>query len=291
MTSIRMLRELLDEPDVTDVLVNDGTDVWCERHGVLERVGSLAPGDIDVELERVLAPIGRRLDRRHPMVDARLSDGTRVSAIVAPVATRGTCVAFRSLRHHRFEPADFASDSVTEAELLALLHERRNVLVSGATGSGKTSLLGSLVSSVSHSERVVVMEDLHEIVADHPHLLRLEARPPTADDPIGIDLDDLLRASLRLRPDRLVVGEVRGAEAVTLVNALNTGHLGSLPTIHANSAHDALGRLALLLHRSLPAVDPRTIDAMVKAAVHVVIHLARDESGSRRVRQVLRLPR
>jgi pilus assembly protein CpaF len=257
----------------------------------MHRAGSLAPGAIDVELERILAPIGRRLDRLHPIVDARLADGTRVSAVVSPIAVHGTCVAFRLLRHRRFTVADFTSDTTSADELLTLVDERRNVLVSGATGSGKTSLLGALVSAVSPHERVVILEDVHELVTSHPHLVRLETRLPTADERAGVDLDDLLRASLRLRPDRIVVGEVRGHEALTLVNALNTGHLGSLSTVHANNAHDALRRLGLLLHRSLHGVDARTIENMVRSAVHVVVHLGRDSTGCRRIEQVLRLPR
>lgn len=290
MTTPLPLRSLLDDPTVTDVLVNNGTDLWCERNGSLERVGSLAPGSIDVELERILAPLGRRLDRLHPIVDARLTDGTRVSAVVAPVAVHGTCVAYRLLRHRTFSFTDFSTKDVPGTELADLVHARRNVLVSGATGSGKTSLLGALIASVPIHERIVVLEDVHEVVAHHPHLVRLETRPPTADERGGVDLDDLLRAALRLRPDRLVVGEVRGVEALTLVNALNTGHLGSLATIHANTAHDALQRLALLVHRALPGVDARTIIRMVHSAIHVVVHLARDASGRRRIEHVLRLP-
>lgn len=286
-----VLRTLLDDPDVTDVLVNNGTEVWCDRRGALERVGSLAPGFIDVELERILAPLGRRLDRLHPVVDARLPDGTRVSAVIAPVAVHGTCVAFRLLRHKRFGHSDFESPAASAADLATLVRDRRNVLVSGATGSGKTTLIGALVSDVPLDERVVILEDVQEIVAHHPHLVRLETRPPTADERGGVDLDDLLRAALRLRPDRLVVGEVRGTEAVTLVNALNTGHHGSLATIHANNVHDALNRLCLLVHRTLHGVDARTIDRMVRSAIHVVVHVSRDDHGRRSVEQVLRLPR
>lgn len=291
MNSLIALRTLLDDPDVTDVLVNNGTDLWCDRRGSLERVGSLAPGSIEVELERILAPLGRRLDRLHPVVDARLPDGTRVSAVVSPIAVQGTCVAYRLLRHHRFTLQDFESESASSDDLTALVRERRNVLVSGATGSGKTTLVGAFVSEVPIDERVVVLEDVQEVVAHHPHLVRLETRPPTADERGGVDLDDLLRAALRLRPDRLVVGEIRGAEAITLVNALNTGHLGSLATVHANNAHDALNRLALLVHRVLHGVDARTIDRMVHSAIHVVVHLSRDSTGERRVEQILRLPR
>lgn len=291
MTASAALRALLDDPDVTDVLVNDGTELWCDRRGSLERVGSLPPGVIDVELERLLAPLGRRLDRLHPVVDARLPDGTRVSAVIAPVAVHGTCVAYRLLRHRRFTLGDFASETASGDDLHTLVRERRNVLVSGATGSGKTTLLGAFVSDVPADERIVVLEDVHEIVADHPHLVRLETRPPTADEKRGVELDDLLRAALRLRPDRLVVGEVRGVEALTLVNALNTGHLGSLATVHANSAHDALGRLALLVHRTLQGVDARTVERMVRSAVDAVVHLTRDSSGRRSVERILRLPR
>lgn len=291
MTASAVLRALLDDPDVTDVLVNDGTELWCDRRGSLERVGSLPPGVIDVELERLLAPLGRRLDRLHPVVDARLPDGTRVSAVIAPVAVHGTCVAYRLLRHHRFTLGDFASETANADDLHSLVRERRNVLVSGATGSGKTTLLGAFVTDVPADERIVVLEDVHEIVADHPHLVRLETRPPTADEKRGVELDDLLRAALRLRPDRLVVGEVRGVEALTLVNALNTGHLGSLATVHANSAHDALGRLALLVHRTLQGVDARTVERMVRSAVDAVVHLTRDSSGRRSVERILRLPR
>jgi pilus assembly protein CpaF len=286
-----VLRALLDDPDVTDVLVNNGTELWCDRRGSLERIGSLAPGFIEVELERILAPLGRRLDRLHPVVDARLADGTRVSAVISPIAVHGTCVAYRLLRHHRFALVDFASEHASAGDLATLVRDRRNVLVSGATGSGKTTLVGALVSEVPSDERVVILEDVQEIVAHHPHLVRLETRPPTADERGGVDLDDLLRAALRLRPDRLVVGEVRGPEAVTLINALNTGHLGSLATIHANNAHDALNRLALLVHRVLHGVDARTIERMVHSAIHAVVHLSRDGAGRRRVEHVLRLPR
>ena len=291
MSTPIVLRAVLDDPDVTDVLVNHGTELWCDRRGSLERIGSLAPGFIDVELERILAPLGRRLDRLHPVVDARLPDGTRVSAVISPIAVHGTCVAFRLLRHRRFTVADFASEYAAADDLNGLVHDRRNVLVSGATGSGKTTLLGTLISDVPIDERVVVLEDVQEIVADHPHLVRLETRPPTADERGGVDLDDLLRAALRLRPDRLVVGEVRGSEAVTLINALNTGHLGSLATVHANNAHDALNRLALLVHRVLHGVDAHTIERMVRSAIHVVVHLSRDANGARRVEQILHLPR
>ena len=148
-----VLRALLDDPDVTDVLVNHGTELWCDRRGSLERIGSLAPGFIDVELERILAPLGRRLDRLHPVVDARLPDGTRVSAVISPIAVHGTCVAFRLLRHHRFTVSDFASECASADDLTGLAHDRRNVLVSGATGSGKTTLLGTLISDVPVAKR------------------------------------------------------------------------------------------------------------------------------------------
>lgn len=277
------LHELLDDPEVTDVLVNAGTEVWVERRGHLSPHGLLAPGELDAALERILAPLGRRLDRLSPTVDARLDDGTRICAVIPPIAVDGTCAAFRVLRHRSWEVSDFVDRPHDVERITALVTERSNVLVSGATGSGKTSLVGSLVSLVPHGQRVVVLEDTAELRIDHPHVIRLEARTATAEGRGLVTLDDLLRTSLRLRPDRLVVGEVRGPEAVTLVNALNTGHAGSLSTIHANSAADAIHRLELLLRRTMPGVDHTTVRRLVDTAIDVVVHVERRSNGTRRI--------
>lgn len=281
-----LVRDLLGDATVTDVLVNRGTDVWAERNGAITFEGRLHPGDLEAMFERVLASSGRRLDRLHPVVDTRLPDGTRVCGVIPPIAVDGACAAFRTLGRHVFTIDDFTSDAATRARLRDLVTSRRNVLVSGATGAGKTSLLSALVDAAEPDERIVVLEDTTELVLQHPHVLRLECRPSSAEGRGGVDLDTLLRTSLRLRPDRLVVGEIRGVEALTLVNALNTGHLGSLATIHANSAPDAIARLGLLLRRSLPGLDRSTVHDMVVAAIHTIVHVERTTDGVRRISHV-----
>lgn len=278
-----LIRDLLDDHRVTDVLVNNGTDVWAERHGRIDFCGHLQPGDVEAMFERILASSGRRLDRLHPVVDTRLPDGTRVCGVIPPIAVDGACAAFRSLGRHTFSVDDFTDDASVSAAVLDLVAARHNVLVSGATGAGKTSLLAALIDNTPSHDRVVVLEDTTEIAVTHPHVVRLECRPATAEGRGAIDLDTLLRTSLRLRPDRIVVGEIRGTEAVTLVNALNTGHRGSLATIHANSATDAIARLGLLLRRSTPGLDRTTVHEMIAAAIHTVIHVERLDSGERTI--------
>jgi pilus assembly protein CpaF len=284
-----LIRDLLDDDHVTDVLVNNGTDVWAERRGHIDFCGRLQPGDVEAMFERVLAASGRRLDRLHPMVDTRLPDGTRVCGVIPPIAVDGACAAFRSLGKRTFSIDDFSDDSAVRAAVRDLVSARRNVLVSGATGAGKTSLLAALVDDASIDDRIVMLEDTSELVVKHPHVVRLECRPATAEGRGAIDLDALLRTSLRLRPDRIVVGEIRGTEAVTLVNALNTGHRGSLATIHANSATDALARLGLLLRRATPGLDRTTVDEMISAAIHNVVHVERIEGGRRAITRVHQL--
>lgn len=281
-----LLEHLLTRPDVTDVLVNGGTDIWVEADGVLHRAGSLAPGEIEASLERVLAPLGRRLDRLSPSIDARLPDGTRICAVVPPIATDGPAVALRVLRHRRCGIADFVDDPLVEREVIDLVASRANILVSGATGAGKTTLIAAITDSIRHSERLIVLEDTKEILTTHPHCLRLEARPPTPDGRGEVTLDDLLRTALRLRPDRLVLGEIRDREAITLLNALNTGHSGSLASIHANSAADARRRLELLVTRLVPGI--LTARELVTTAIDVVVHVTRGTDGRRRIVDIAR---
>ena len=281
-----LIRDLLDDHQVTDVLVNNGTDVWAERRGRVDFCGHLQPGDVEAMFERILASSGRRLDRLHPVVDTRLPDGTRVCGVIPPIAVDGACAAFRSLGKNMFGIDDFTDDSFVRTAVRDLVAARHNVLVSGATGAGKTSLLAALVDDASLDDRIVVLEDTTELAVTHPHVVRLECRPATAEGRGAIDLDALLRTSLRLRPDRIVVGEIRGIEAVTLVNALNTGHRGSLATIHANSATDAIARLGLLLRRSTPGLDRATVDEMITAAIHTVVHVERLGNGQRAITRV-----
>lgn len=286
------LRHHLEDETITDVLVNNETEVWVERTGHLQRVDDLPPGAIDAALERVLTPLGRRLDRLSPMVDARLDDGTRVCAVIAPIAVTGTCAAFRLFRRRHFEPGDFAPEESTPHLIECLRRidvSGANVLISGATGSGKTSLASTLIHR-SGSERTIILEDTREIVHHHEHALHLEARPATAEGRGSVSLDDLLRTAMRLRPDRIVVGEIRGPEALTLLHAMSTGHRRCLATIHANSAVDGLHRMEVLALQGLRGWTLRDVRSMVDAAVGYVIHMSRAPGGGRVIDHIGEVP-
>lgn len=281
------LRRHWDDPAVTDVLVNDDVEVWVERRGRLERCPDLRPGEIDATLQRLLAPLGRRLDRLAPMVDARLSDGTRVCAVIEPVAVRGTCAAFRIFRRTPFVLEDFSSSSECWAAIEDLIRtSTANILITGATGTGKSALLGALASTSPPGERLIVIEDTYELVIEHPNAVRLESRTPTQEGRGAIGVDDLLRTALRLRPDRLVVGEVRGHEALTLVQAMSTGHRRCLATLHANSALDGLHRLEVLTLSAAVGWTIEDVRALVDSAIGVVVHMERSTDGRRVVDHV-----
>lgn len=284
------LDKWLFDPDVAEVMVNAGRHVWIERAdrhgGGTQYVGELEPGTLDALVERMLAPVGRRLDRANPVVDARLPDGSRLCAVLAPVAVDGTCLSVRRFAAGVRTLAHFAPPSV-QGLLAEVVARRCNVLVSGATSSGKTSLLNALATLVDPHERIVTLEDTAELRLDAPHVLRLETRPATADGVGEVGLDTLVRAALRLRPDRLVVGEIRGAEAFELVQALSTGHDGSLATMHANTAADALARLEALVLRANPGWPLAAVRELVRRSIDVVVHVGRRPSGERGVRQVV----
>lgn len=289
------LNEYFNDPTVTDILVNNATDVWVERSGQLVRGDDLQPGQIDIAIERILTPLGRRLDRLSPIVDARLPDGTRLCAVIHPIAVHGTTAAFRLFRQQTFPLIDFCDDSehsLHEA-LTELAQSRHNILITGATGSGKSCLISSLIShDAEHqelSDRIIVIEDTHELVISHPHTVRLESRVATAEGRGQVSLDDLLRSALRLRPDRLIVGEVRGVEALTLVQAMNTGHSRCLATLHANSALDGLHRLDLLTMQAAPGWTLQDARHMVNSAIHIVIHMSRRPYGKRCVAHIAKI--
>lgn len=287
VTGLGQLEALLDDPHVSEVMVNGAREVWVERRGHLERAGHLPDGRVDALVERILAPIGRRLDRASPVVDARLADGSRVCAVGPPVAVDGTCVCIR-----RFRVRPVGLDEFAPPDVVGLLGEvvasRCNVLVSGATSAGKTTLLNALVGLVPRGERLVTLEDTAELQLATDHVVRLEARPAAADGPPPVTLTQLLRAALRLRPDRLVVGEVRGDEALDLLQALHTGHDGSMATVHANGPRDALRRLVamVLQGHTIPA---DTLGHLVRSAVDVIVHVERGADGSRRIAEVAEL--
>lgn len=279
------LERWLHDPAITELMVNGGNEVWIERAGRLEHVGSIRATTLLGAIEHILAPLGRRLDRTHPTVDARLADGSRLCAVIEPVAVDGPCLTIR-----RFSARPIPLDAFAAPPVAALLREivarRCNLLVSGATSSGKTTLLNALASEVEPTARLITLEDVAELRLPHPHVVRLETREATPDGVGEVTLAHLLRTALRMRPDRLVVGEIRGSEAVHLLQALNTGHDGSLATVHANSALDALERLSsLVLHEvgnwPLPAVHQH-----VGRAIDVVVHVVRGDDGARRVAEV-----
>ena len=270
---------------IDEVLVNSGSEIWIDRDGTLQYVGSLGTDRVDLLIERVLAPLGRRVDRTSPIVDARLADGARVCAVLPPVAVDGPALSIRRFRR-RILPLESFTDDVGVDLLRELLGTRCNLVVAGATSSGKTSLVAALVAEVDPSQRLVIVEDTAELPLRHPHALRLEARPPTIDGPGAVDLAQLVRTSLRLRPDRIVVGEARGDEVLALVQAMNTGHDGSISTCHANSPTDALLRLESLVLQAAPTWPLAAIRHQLARSIDVVIHVERAADGARRITEV-----
>jgi pilus assembly protein CpaF len=284
------LDELLSEPGVTDILVNGPGEVYVDRGSGLERVAVRTGDEAAVRrlATRLAAAAGRRLDDATPYVDVRLSDGTRFHAVLAPVAAPGTCLSLRVPARKVFGLDELvAAGSLPPggaSVLRDLLEARLAFLISGGTGTGKTTLLNSLLSSVDPAERLVLVEDASELCPDHPHVVRLEARPPNVEGSGEITLRDLVRQALRMRPDRLVIGEVRGAEVVDLLAALNTGHEGGCGTVHANSAADVPARLEAL--GALAGLGPAAVHSQLASALHAVIHLVRGPGGQRRVAEV-----
>lgn len=283
------LAALLDDPGVSDILVNGSGPVWVERSGSLAQTEiELSADDVGRLLERVLAPLGLRVDRSSPFVDARLADGSRLHAVVPPLAVDGPCLAIR-----RFGVAALTLDELAEGPVAALLasgvRDGWNVVVVGGTGAGKTTLLNAVAAEVPPVERIVTVEDTAELRLAHPHVVRLEARPASADGVGAVTIRELVRNALRMRPDRIIVGEVRGPEALDMLQAMNTGHEGSLTTIHANSPADAVRRLETLV---LSAGIPLPLDAVrdqIAASVDLLVQIARGPDGGRRVLTVAEL--
>lgn len=284
------LEPLLAEPDVTDVLVTRPDEVWVDRGRGLERTDVRFTDAASVRrlAQRLATSAGRRLDDARPWVDARLPDGTRLHAVLPPVAVGSTCLSLRVVRHKAFSLGELAAAGTVppggERILRAVLEARLSFLISGGTGSGKTTLLSSLLGLVGPDERIVLAEDSAELRPDHPHVVRLEARPPNQEGAGRVALDDLVRQALRMRPDRLVVGEVRGAEVTDLLAALNTGHEGGCGTVHANAAGDVPARLEAL--GTTAGLDRTALHSQLAAALDVLVHLVRDSSGNRRIAEI-----
>jgi pilus assembly protein CpaF len=285
-----LLEPLLHEPGVTDVLVNGADQVFVDRGAGLELTDLRFPceGDVRQLAQRLAATVGRRLDDAVPFVDARLADGSRVHAVLGTLASPGTCISLRVPAQRSFSLDDcVASGSLTPgaAQLLSRMIEAKLAfLISGGTGSGKTTLLAALLALVPPSERIVIVEDSRELAPNHAHVVRIEGRPANTELAGAVSLTDLVRQSLRMRPDRLVVGEVRGAEIVDLLTAMNTGHEGGCGTVHANSTADIPARLEALA--SLGGLPRAALHAQLASALDAVIHVARDDSGMRRVAEI-----
>jgi pilus assembly protein CpaF len=291
------LEELMADPRVEEVMVNGPDEVYVERGGRIEHT----PVRFDSEralrdaIERILTPLGRRIDELSPMVDARLDDGSRVNVVIPPLAVGGPSLSIRRFAAARPGPDEMIALGTLTPEardlLEAAVRARRSILISGGTGSGKTTLLNALSSYIGREERVITIEDAAELVLRQPHVVRLETRPASVEGRGEVTIRDLLRNALRMRPDRIVIGEVRGAEALDLLTALNTGHEGALSTLHANSPEDALRRFETLSLMAGVGLPHDAIRHQVARGIEIVAHLARGGDGSRRVVEIAEVVR
>ena len=291
------LEELLADPEVEEVMVNGPDRVYVERRGRIEptEVHFADEAELRNSIERILAPLGRRVDELSPMVDARLADGSRVNVVIPPLAVDGPALSIRRFAAARPGPADLVELGTLTPQMRGLLEvavgERRSLLVSGGTGSGKTTLLNALSSFVAAEERVVTIEDAAELRLQQPHVVRLESRPTSVEGRGEVTIRDLLRNALRMRPDRIVIGEVRGPEALDLLTALNTGHRGALSTVHANSPADALRRLETLALMAGVGLPHAAIREQLGRGFELVVHLERLADGRRVVTEIAEVVR
>ena len=286
------LEPLLKDPTISDILVNKHDTIYIERRGKIERTNVTFKDDEHLMrvIERIVSSVGRRIDESSPMVDARLQDGSRVNAIIPPLAIDGPVV---SIRRFGAEPLRMAmlieNKALTKdiADMLEMVvHARLNVLISGGTGAGKTTLLNALSAFIPENERIVTIEDSAELQLQQPHTVRLETRPPNIEGRGEVTQRDLVRNALRMRPDRIVIGEVRGGEAIDMLQAMNTGHDGSLTTIHANTPRDALSRLETMIQMTGMRLSDRAMRQQVASAIQIVLQVARMSDGSRRVTSI-----
>lgn len=275
------IEPLISDPNISEVMINGPGSVWVERDGATYRSDvSLSDTAISLLIEQIVGPLGRRVDQHTPYVDGRLPDGSRVHVVVPPVAVDGPYITIR-----RFVVTDVGLEMFAGREVVSLLEELvargANIVVSGGTGAGKTTLLNALATCVNSCERVITIEDAAELQFDHPHVVRLEARPQSREGTGIVTIRDLVRNALRMRPDRLVVGEVRGSEALDLLHALNTGHAGCLSTVHANGPADALRRLTTLATTAGERLPVEAIREYLTSAIDAVVHVERRADGTR----------
>ncbi len=292
VTGLGPLEPLLQDPTITDILINGPDVVYIERNGKLERASCRFNDTQHLMhiIDRVVSSVGRRVDETHPMVDARLADGSRFNAIIPPLALDGPMVSIRRFGFSPVQAEDLVRSNSVPKPMLDLLHAavraKLNVLISGGTGSGKTTLLNVMSKYVPSQERMVTIEDAAELQLQQNHVVRLETRPANLEGEGAITARELLRNALRMRPDRIIVGEVRGAEAVEMLQAMNTGHEGSLSTVHANSARDALSRIETMVGMGLPNLTDQRIRELIVRALDLVVHLDRLPDGTRRLMSI-----
>jgi len=283
------LESLIKDDHINDILVNGARSIYVEREGKLEQTTLRFIDDEHVVrvIRRILAHLGRRIDESSPMVDARLPDGSRINAIIPPLALDGPCLSIRKFRKEPLQAHDLIRLGTMDSNLLSFLTHavtaRCNIIVSGGTGAGKTTLLNVLSSFIPQNERIITIEDAAELQLDHQHVVRLETRPANMDDTGEISIRDLLRNSLRMRPDRIVLGEVRGVEVMDVLQAMNTGHDGCLSTVHANNPGDALLRLEMLAGLANFQGSEDTLRRMIAAAIELVVQIGRLPNGQRKI--------
>ncbi len=286
------IEPLMRDPTVSDILVNGAREVYVERRGKLERTEVVFRDNAHLlqTIDRIVAQVGRRVDESSPMVDARLLDGSRVNAIIPPLALDGPVLSIRRFAVDPYRMSDllgFGTLTPALAEILeAAVRARLNILISGGTGSGKTTLLNVISNAIPNTERIVTIEDSAELQLQQDHVVRLETRPPNIEGQGAVPQRDLVRNALRMRPDRIIVGEVRGTEVLDMLQAMNTGHDGSLCTVHANSTREALARLETMILMSGIALPVRAMREYITSALDMVIHLARMSDGSRKIVRV-----
>jgi pilus assembly protein CpaF len=286
------LEPLLADPSVNDILVNTYKRVYVERKGLLELTPVQFRDDVHLMgiIDRIVSAVGRRVDESSPMVDARLADGSRVNAIIPPLSVDGPVLSIRRFGKSRLTADDLLNNNSLTPVMLDLLRgcvkARLNVLVSGGTGAGKTTFLNVLSSHISNRERIVTIEDAAELQLNQEHVVRLETRPPNIEGKGAIYQRQLVINALRMRPDRIIVGEVRGEEALDMLQAMNTGHDGSMSTIHANNTRDALSRVENMVQMSSMGLTPRAIRQQVVSSVNLIVQVERQRDGGRRVTQV-----
>ncbi len=286
------LEPLLKDPTISDILVNSHDTIYIERRGKIEATNVRFKDDEHLMrvIERIVSSVGRRIDESSPMVDARLQDGSRVNAIIPPLSIDGPVLSIRRFGSDPLKMSmlvEYKALTKDIADMLQMVvHARLNVLISGGTGAGKTTLLNALSAYIPENERIVTIEDSAELQLQQPHVVRLETRPPNIEGRGEVTQRDLVRNALRMRPDRIVIGEVRGGEAIDMLQAMNTGHDGSLTTVHANTPRDALARLETMIQMTGMRLSDRAMRQQVASALNLVVQVARMSDGSRRVTSI-----